>query len=166
MTHKIYNVLVLCTGNSARSIMAESIFNRLGGDRIKAFSAGSHPAGQVNPLALELLQKSGHPIEELRSKHWDEFSAPSAPLMDFVITVCDKAAGESCPVWPGKPITAHWSFPDPAAVESTEAKQRLAFDRVFREITGRIQLFLSLPIEKLERLALQQRVNDIATSGA
>ncbi|MEO5702482.1 MAG: arsenate reductase ArsC [Gammaproteobacteria bacterium] len=166
MSPKIYQVLVLCTGNSARSIMAESIFNRLGSDRIRAYSAGSYPAGQVHPLTLELLQKSGHPVEGLRSKHWDEFSASGAPLMDFVVTVCDKAAGEPCPVWPGKPITAHWSFADPAAVEGTEVERRLAFDRVYREIARRVQLFLSLPIEKLDRLALQQHVNDIGNPGA
>jgi len=158
---KVYNVLVLCTGNSARSIMAEALFKRLGRGRFRAYSAGSHPTGQVHPLALELLKKNGHPVDELRSKHWDEFSRPDTPDMDFVLTVCDKAAGESCPVWPGRPVTAHWGFEDPAAIDGTEVQRRAAFERIYREITGRIQLFLSLSIEKLDRLALQQRVREI-----
>lgn len=161
MGKKVYNVLVLCTGNSARSIMAEALFKRLGRGRFRAYSAGSHPTGQVHPLALELLKKNGHPVDELRSKHWDEFSRPDTPDMDFVLTVCDKAAGESCPVWPGRPVTAHWGFEDPAAIDGTEVQRRAAFERIYREITGRIQLFLSLSIEKLDRLALQQRVREI-----
>jgi arsenate reductase len=165
VSQKIFNVLVLCTGNSARSIMAESIFNRLGRDRLRAYSAGSHPTGQVNPLTLELLRKNGHPVEELHSKSWEKFSAPDAMSMDFIITVCDKAAGETCPMWPGQPITAHWSFADPAAIEGTETQQRQAFERIYRDIAGRIQLFLSLPIEKLDHLALQQRVRDIGITG-
>jgi len=155
---KSYNVLVLCTGNSARSILAEVLFNALGKGRFKAYSAGSHPAGKVNPFALELLQQQGHGIEGLRSKSWDEFAA--APQFDFIFTVCDNAAGETCPIWPGKPATAHWGIPDPAHVEGEEAR-RAAFKRAAEQLARRIQLFMSLPIEKLDRLTLKQKLAEI-----
>jgi arsenate reductase len=155
---KTYNVLVLCTGNSARSILAEVLFNALGKGRFKACSAGSKPAGKVNPGALEWLQEQGYETGGLRSKSWDEFSA--APEFDFIFTVCDNAAGEVCPVWPGRPATAHWGIPDPAHVEGEEAR-RAAFKRAAEQLARRIQLFMSLPIEKLDRLALQQKLAEI-----
>lgn len=161
MNEKTYNVLFLCTGNSARSIMAEVLLNHMGKGRFHAFSAGSHPAGQVNPLALELLRARGLPIDALRSKSWDEFALPGAPKMDFVITVCDKAAGEQCPFWPGQPLTAHWGFEDPAAATGTETVRRRVFDKVSFEIGRRIELLLALPVEKLDRLALEHQVRDI-----
>src|SRR5512134_1660508 len=131
---KIYNVLFLCTGNSARSIMSEALLNRRGGGRFRAFSAGSHPAGRVSPFAIDLLQRSGIPTEGLRSKSWDEFAVPDAPRLDFVFTVCDNAAGEVCPLWPGQPVTAHWGVPDPAAVEGSDAARRKAFEAAFRSL--------------------------------
>lgn len=161
MNQKTYNVLFLCTGNSARSIMAEALLNALGKGRFKAYSAGSHPTGQVNPLAVEILSKNGMETGGLRSKSWDEFSRPEAPTMDFVFTVCDKAAGEVCPVWPGAPITGHWGFEDPVATEGSEDEKRKVFARIFREIAARISVFISLPIDKLDRLSLQQRVREI-----
>ena len=161
MAEKIYNVLFLCTGNSARSILAESIMNKLGKGRFRAFSAGSHPSGRVNPLALDLLERLDFPTEGLRSKSWDEFAGTDAPKMDFVITVCDSAAGETCPVWPGQPITAHWSFPDPAAFEGREVEQRAFFLEVFRQIRNRLDIFLSLPIVRLGRFALKRELDDI-----
>ncbi len=157
---KIYNVLVLCTGNSARSILGEVLFNSLGRGKVKAFSAGSKPAGQVNPGALEWLAANGHGAEGLRSKSWDEFAGPGAPEFDFIFTVCDNAAGEVCPVWPGHPMTAHWGIPDPAHVEG-EAARRAAFNQAASQLTRRIQLFLSLPIEKLDALALKQKLGEI-----
>jgi arsenate reductase len=160
MSEKQYNVLVLCTGNSARSILGEVLFNKLGQGKIKAYSAGSHPAGSVNPGALELLKKMGYSTEGLRSKSWDEFAVPGAPEFDFIFTVCDNAAGEACPLWLGKPATAHWGIPDPAHVEGEEAR-RAAFKTASEQLARRIQLFLSLPIEKLDKLTLKEKLADI-----
>ena len=159
-----YNVLCLCTGNSARSILSEALLNKRGQGTFHAFSAGSHPTGRVNPLALELLQKLGYSIDGLRSKNWDEFAAPGAPPLDFVFTVCDNAAGEVCPVWPGQPITAHWGIPDPAAVEGSDEQKRKAFNDAFLILERRISLFLSLPIRSLEQLVLQERLSEIGRS--
>jgi arsenate reductase len=156
-----YNILVLCTGNSARSILGEALFNTLGAGRFKAYSAGSHPAGRVNPFAIEQVLALGYPIEELRSKSWDEFAQPDSPQMDFIVTVCDKAAGEMCPLWPGQPVTAHWGFPDPAAVEGTDEVKRAAFASTLRQIRNRVQLFLSLPLETLDRMAIENRMKAI-----
>ncbi|HUX46327.1 MAG TPA: arsenate reductase ArsC [Terracidiphilus sp.] len=158
---KVYNLLVLCTGNSARSILGEALFNTLGAERFKAFSAGSHPTGRVNPFAIEQVKALGYPTESLRSKSWDEFARPGAPELDFVITVCDKAAGELCPLWPGKPVTAHWGFPDPAAVQGTDEDKRAAFARTLQQIRNRVQLFLSLPVETLDRMALERQMREI-----
>jgi protein-tyrosine-phosphatase len=155
------NVLFLCTGNSARSIMAEALLNHWGQGRFRAFSAGSHPTGRVHPFTLELLRRLKFPTAGLRSKSWDEFAAPGAPVMDFVFTVCDQAAGEICPVWPGQPITAHWSFSDPAAFEGSEAERRAFFAEVFRQIESRIKIFVALPLDKLDRLAVQREVREI-----
>jgi len=160
MSEKQYNVLVLCTGNSARSILGEVLFNTMGKGKFIAHSAGSKPAGRVNPGALELLQQQGHSIEELRSKSWDEFAAPGAPEIDFIFTVCDNAAGETCPIWPGKPATAHWGIPDPAHVEGNEA-QRAAFKTAYAQLSRRIQLFMNLPIEKLDKLTLKEKLAEI-----
>ena len=157
----VYNVLFLCTGNSARSIMAESILNNLGGGRFRAFSAGSHPAGQVNPLAIELLERNHFKTDSLRSKNWSEFEQSDAPHMNFVLTVCDKAAGEVCPVWPGQPISAHWGVADPAAVTGDAEKAHRAFNDAFSVLSRRISLFMCLPIDKLSRLALTQEVQKI-----
>jgi arsenate reductase len=158
---KVYNVLFLCTGNSARSIMAEAILAREGRPRFRAFSAGSHPAGAVNPCAVDLLRQFNHPIEELRSKRWDVYAEPGAPKMDFVFTVCDTAAGEVCPVWPGQPMSAHWPFEDPAAFKGSEAEKRALFARVYGYIANRIGIFISLPIESLDRLSLQKRLDEM-----
>jgi arsenate reductase len=158
---KIYNVLFLCTGNSARSIMSEALLNRRGGDRFRAFSAGSHPAGRVNPFAIDLLQRSGIPTEGLRSKSWDEFAGPDAPRLDFVLTVCDNAAGEVCPLWPGQPTTAHWGIPDPAGVEGPDAAKAKAFRQAFSVLERRISLFINLPIRSLDQLALARKVAEI-----
>lgn len=158
MTERIYNVLFLCTGNSARSILAESILNRHGRGRFRAFSAGSHPNGKVNPFALELLDRLGFPTEGLRSKSWDEFSASASPHFDFIITVCDNAAGEACPVWPGKPTTAHWGVPDPAAIQGTDIEKKRAFNQAFHSLDARIKLFLSLPIASLDPLRLKEEM--------
>ncbi|XAH22670.1 arsenate reductase ArsC [Xylophilus sp. GW821-FHT01B05] len=161
MTEKIFNVLVLCTGNSARSIMAEALINTLGQGRFRAYSAGSHPNGRVNPRAIDKARQVGYPVEHLRSKSWDEFAVPDAPQMDFIVTVCDNAAGEVCPIWPGQPISAHWGFEDPAAVEgSDEAKQR-GFDTVFRQIMGRVRIFVSLPFASLDRAAIKREMQAI-----
>jgi arsenate reductase (thioredoxin) len=158
------NVLFLCTGNSARSILSEVMMNVMGAPRFKAYSAGSHPNGTVNPFAIELLQKNRMPVEGLRSKNWDEFAAPGAPELDFVFTVCDSAAGEVCPLWPGQPITAHWGVEDPAAVEGSDDDKRKAFFNAYNRLHNRIQLFLSLPLSKLDRVALTQRLKDIGKS--
>jgi arsenate reductase len=157
----IYNVLFLCTGNSARSILAESLLNTLGRGRFSAFSAGSFPKGQVHPTAIDLLQRMNLPTENLRSKSWDEFAAPSAPPIDLIFTVCDNAAGEICPIWPGKPMTAHWGIADPAAVEGDDVDKAFAFRKAFRELENRIKLLTSLPIASLDRMALQARLREI-----
>jgi protein-tyrosine-phosphatase len=154
----IYNVLFLCTGNSARSIMAEALLNQWGKGRHRAYSAGSFPKGRVHPFTIDLLQKLKLPTGDLRSKSWDEFAKPGAPPMDFVFTVCDQAAGEPCPVWPGQPITAHWGFPDPAAFEGSETEQHIVFGDVFRQIENRIKIFCALPLERLSRLAIQHEL--------
>jgi protein-tyrosine-phosphatase len=161
MTARLYNVLFLCTGNSARSILAEALLNFRGHGQFRAFSAGSHPTGQVNPLALDLLERCGIPAEGVRSKSWDEFARPGAPELDFVFTVCDNAAGEVCPVWPGRPMTAHWGVPDPAAVQGTPIERRRAFEEAFRVLERRVSLFISLPIASLDRLSLRERVREI-----
>ncbi len=161
MANKVYNVLFLCTGNSARSVLAEALLNELGKGRFKAFSAGSHPAGQINPYTLELLNKNGHPTDKLRSKNWDEFAAPGAPHMDFVITVCDNAAGEVCPVWPGQPMSAHWGYEDPAAFQGSNDAKRAKFLQVYHQIATRLRLLLNLPMERLDRMALQKKVREL-----
>ncbi|MBO9421443.1 MULTISPECIES: arsenate reductase ArsC [Stappiaceae] len=161
MSDKAYNVLFLCTGNSARSIMAEAILNRDGRGRFKAFSAGSTPSGSVRPEALALLGKMNYKTEDARSKSWDEFAAPDAPEMDFVFTVCDNAAKESCPVWPGQPMSAHWGVPDPVAVEGNETEQQLAFAEAFRMLSNRISIFTSLPLTSLDKLSLQKKLDEI-----
>lgn len=159
MSDRSYHVLFLCTGNSARSIMAEALLNRDGADRFRASSAGSYPKGEVHPMARDVLAKLGFPTDGLRSKSWDEFAAPGAPPIDFVITVCDHAAGEACPVWPGRPVTAHWGIEDPAAVEGQG--QREAFLTALRYLNNRISLFLNLPIESIDRMGLQNRLREI-----
>jgi protein-tyrosine-phosphatase len=168
MSDKILNVLFLCTGNSARSILAESMLNSMavGKGRFHAFSAGSHPSGQVNPFAIELLEKNHLPSEGLRSKSWDEFAQPDAPTLDFVFTVCDNAAGEVCPAWPGQPMTAHWGVPDPAAVEGGDDTKRKAFFVAFHQLQTRISLFANLPIDKLDRLSLQKSLDAIGKTTA
>ena len=158
---KVHNVLFLCTGNSARSIMAEAIMNAQSAGRMRAFSAGSQAVGQVNPHAMALLQRNHYRTDGLRSKSWDEFAAPQAPVMDFVFTVCDQAAAEVCPVWPGQPISAHWGVPDPAAVRGDDARVQRAFSDAFSVLSRRISLLLCLPIDKLSRLALTQEVEKI-----
>jgi protein-tyrosine-phosphatase len=162
MEARAHNVLFLCTGNSARSIIAESTLNEMARGRFKAFSAGSHPSGTVNPLVLEFLRRKGISANGARSKSWEEFSAPGAPQMDFVITVCDSAAGEACPIWPGHPVTAHWGMEDPAIYMDNPGKAEKAIEDAFRILRSRISLLLALPIEKLDRLALQARIRDIA----
>lgn len=161
MSTQFYNVLFLCTGNSARSILAEALLDHWGKGRFRGFSAGSFPKGAVDPLTLELLEKVGLRTKGLRSKSWDEFAAPGAPEMDFVFTVCDQAAGEICPIWPGNPITAHWGVPDPAAAVGSEAERRQAFRAALAALEQRIKLFVSLPVEKLDRLVLKRRVDEI-----
>lgn len=163
MSERVFNVLFLCTGNSARSIMAESILRKLGAGRFNAFSAGSHPKGAINPFALKTLEAYGFPTESLRSKSWDEFTAPDAPGMDFVFTVCDNAAGEACPFWPGQPMTAHWGIEDPAAVEGTAIDKERAFAQAFRYLRNRITAFIALPIKSLDTLSLTARLRDIGT---
>ncbi len=159
--HPVYNVLFLCTGNSARSILAEALLNHLGKGDFRGFSAGSRPAGRVDPLALEVLEKCGIPTAGLRSKSWDEFARPDAPGLDFVFTLCDAAAGEACPVWPGHPVTAHWGVPDPAAVEGDRERKRRAMEEALRILDRRIGLFVSLPFASLEHIALHERVRGI-----
>ena len=156
-----FNVLFLCTGNSARSIMAEVISNRAGRGAFRAFSAGSHPKGQIHPYTLDLLRKLNYDVSGLRSKSWNEFAGPDAPKLDFVFTVCDNAAGESCPLWPGQPMTAHWGVPDPAAATGKEAEIRLAFADTMRMLTSRINIFVSLPLRSLDQLTLQKQLESI-----
>ena len=159
---RVYNVLFLCTGNSARSILAEVVTNHLGKGRFRAYSAGSHPNGKVNPWALETLKSSGLPTSALRSKSWDEFTRADAPKLDFIITLCDNAAHEVCPVWPGKPATAHWGIPDPAAAEGSDEEKRAAFRSAMATLRRRIELFMALPLDKLDRLSIQQNLEQIA----
>ena len=166
MSQKTYNVLFLCTGNSARSILAEAALTRLGKGTFVGFSAGSHPKGEVNPLAIDLLKRLDFNTEGLRSKSWDEFARPDAPGMDFIITVCDNAAGEVCPIWPGQPITAHWGIEDPAAVEGNDVRKAAAFETALRELESRIRLFLNLPIDALEQARLKTHVDAIGQSQA
>ncbi|MBY0577596.1 MAG: metalloregulator ArsR/SmtB family transcription factor [Burkholderiales bacterium] len=161
MHNRIYNVLFLCTGNSARSIMAEAILNHLGKGRFRAFSAGSHPAGKVNPLTIEQLQRARLSSNDLRSKNWEEFAGPDAVSLDFVFTVCDNAAGEACPVWPGQPMTAHWGIEDPAAVEGSEEEKRRAFSQAFAQLNRRISIFINLPLAKLDAIALKKELDGI-----
>lgn len=161
MADRPYNVLFLCTGNSARSILAEALINQRGQGHFRGFSAGSHPKGTVNPIALQLLEKMNLPTEGLRSKSWDEFAAAGAPPLDFVFTVCDNAAGEVCPYWPGQPMTAHWGVPDPAAVEGSDTEKWVAFRDAFRMLDNRIKVFTSLPIAAVDRVKLQQRLDAI-----
>lgn len=161
---KKYNILFLCTGNSARSILAEAIMNRVGEKRFTAYSAGSHPRGEVNPHAIALLERLDYETEGLRSKSWDEFARPGAPQLDFVITVCDDAAGEICPVWPGQPVSAHWGMPDPAAAKGTDAEIAQAFADTYRMLNNRIGAFANLKISGLDRLSLQKRIQDIGSS--
>ena len=161
MPDRVYNVLFLCTGNSARSILAEAMLNKEGQGRFRAFSAGSQPKGQPHPLALETLRDTDYPTEGLRSKSWDEFAAPGAPVMDFVFTVCDSAAGESCPVWPGQPMTAHWGIEDPADVEGPDIAKLTAFNAAFRYMKTRISLFLALPLASIDQMALGSKLREI-----
>ncbi len=161
MRDRPFNVLFLCTGNSARSIMAEAILNRIGAGKFESYSAGSAPKGEVHPSTLALLRNLHHDVAGLRSKSWQEFAKPGAPKLDFVFTVCDNAANEVCPVWPGQPMTAHWGVPDPAAVEGNEAERRFAFADCYRMLNQRISIFISLPIANLDRLALQRRLDSI-----
>ena len=161
MAGQPYNVLFLCTGNSARSIIAEALINQWGRGRFRGFSAGSHPRGVVNPIAIELLQRMKLPTADLRSKSWDEFAAPGGPALDFVFTVCDSAAGEVCPYWPGQPMTAHWGLPDPAAAEGSETEKWVAFREVFKALDNRIKIFTSLPLASLDRIKLQEHLDAI-----
>ncbi len=161
MNDRIYNVLFLCTGNSARSIMAEAILDRLGNGRFQAFSAGSHPAGKVNLFAIERLKRAGLPVGGLRSKNWSEFASPEAPQLDFVFTVCDNAAGEMCPVWPGQPMTAHWGIEDPAAVEGSDEEKKHAFSTAFAQLNRRISIFTNLPFTKLDAISLKSELDTI-----
>jgi arsenate reductase (thioredoxin) len=166
MTARIYNVLFLCTGNSARSILAEAILGRLGSGRFRAFSAGSFPKGEVHPAAVRLLEQLDYDTSTFRSKSWDEFSGEEAPQLDFIFTVCGNAAGETCPVWPGKPMTAHWGLPDPAAVEGSEAEIAAAFADTYRMLTNRIELFLALPLDAIDAMSLQNRLRDIGNTAS
>jgi len=161
MAEKVYDVLFLCTGNSARSILAEALINHWGRGRFRGHSAGSFPKGVVHPLTLKLLDQLRLPLPHARSKSWDEFARPGAPVMDFVFTVCDQAAGETCPVWPGNPVTAHWGVPDPAAAEGTEEERMAAFRDAYRRLEARIKLFVALPLDKLDRLALKREADTI-----
>jgi arsenate reductase len=166
MADRAYNVLFLCTGNSARSILAEALINHWGRSRFRGFSAGSHPKGAVHPIALELLEHMKLPIDGLRSKSWDELAKPGAEPLDFVFTVCDNTAGEMCPYWPGQPVTAHWGVPDPAAVEGSEIDKRNAFRAAFNALENRIKLFTSLPIASLDRIRLKERLDAIGKSSS
>lgn len=166
MADKVYNVLFLCTGNSARSIIAEVVLNHIGNGRFRAFSAGSFPRGEVHPMTLRVLQAQGYDTAALRSKRWDEFAAPDAPQMDFIFTVCDDAAGEVCPVWPGHPVSAHWGFADPARVEGSEALQLEAFRQAENAIVNRLRLLVSLPLDKLDHLAIKHEITRIGAMPA
>ncbi|MCC8393010.1 arsenate reductase ArsC [Paraburkholderia sp. MMS20-SJTR3] len=161
MNDQPYSILILCTGNSARSIMAEALLNVHGNGRLRAYSAGSHPSGTVNPFAIEQCKTLGYDTARMRSKSWDEFAGPGAPRMDFVITVCDQAAGETCPLWPGQPITAHWGFEDPAAAQGSDDDKRKVFRQVYRQIGSRVRQFLNLPLEQLDRAAIQREMRAI-----
>jgi len=161
MADPLYNVLFLCTGNSARSIMGEAILKRVGAGHFKAYSAGSHPNGEVNPRTLQLLKRLNYPTEGYRSKSWDEFARADAPHLDFVFTVCDQAAQEVCPIWPEQPMTAHWGVPDPASASGTDAEIGLAFSEAYRQLNNRISIFVALPLERLDKLALKQRLDEI-----
>ena len=164
MSDKVYHVLFLCTGNSARSVMAEAALNRLGQGRFKAFSAGSHPAGEVNPFTINLLKRLNYTTDDLRSKSWDEYAQEDAPHMDFVFTVCDSAAGEVCPIWPGQPMSAHWGFPDPAAFGGSDAAKAAFFSEVYGQIERRISIFVNLPIASLDKLTLQKRLDELGAA--
>jgi len=164
--HELLNVLFLCTGNSARSILAESILNREGMGRFRAYSAGSMPTGKVNPHAINLLKRLNYDVSGLRSKSWEEFAQEGAPKLDFVFTVCDNAANEVCPIWPGQPMTAHWGLPDPAAVEGTEAEKAFAFDDTYRMLNQRISIFINLPLPSLSKLSLQKQLDEIGKTSA
>ena len=164
MAGRVYNVLFLCTGNSARSVMAEAVLDNLGKGRFRAHSAGSFPTGKINPFTIELLKSKKLPIDNLRSKSWDEFARPGAPEMDFIFTVCDQAAGETCPVWPGHPATAHWGFEDPAHFNGSDAEKRKFFEKIFLEISARIRLFLALPLDKIDRMSLLKELKAIGRS--
>lgn len=166
MPDRAYNVLFLCTANSARSVLAEAILTELGKSRFRAYSAGSQPRGSVNPYALNLLRQLGHDTSEIRSKSWDEFAAPDAPRMDFVFTVCDSAANEVCPIWPGHPTTAHWGIPDPAAAQGSDAEIALAFDEAYRMLRRRIELFLALPLASIDQLSLKAKLREIGTASS
>jgi arsenate reductase (thioredoxin) len=161
VTDRHYSILVLCTGNSSRSVMAEALFNVLGKGRFRAYSAGSHPNGTVNPFAIERCESLDYDVSQLRSKSWDEFATPDAPHMDFVITVCDQAAGEVCPIWPGKPMTAHWGFEDPAAFKGTDEEKRQVFSKVYRQILGRVSQFVNLPLHILDSNTIQRELRAI-----
>jgi arsenate reductase len=161
MSEKTYNVLFLCTGNSARSIMAEALVTTMGRGRFRGFSAGSHPGGKVNPFAIEQVKATGYPVDNLRSKSWDEFAGADAPQMDFIVTVCDNAAGEVCPVWPGHPVSAHWGFEDPAAVEGSDEDKRAAFSKIFKQIAGRMNTFVNLPVDMLDKNAIRSEMRKI-----
>ena len=158
---KTYNILFLCTGNSARSVMSEALATTMSNGRFIGYSAGSHPTGKINPFAIEMIAPTGYDTSKLRSKSWDEFALPDAPKMDFIITVCDNAAGEACPVWPGQPMTAHWGVPDPAAVEGSDTAKALAFADAYRQLSNRISIFVNLPLKSLDAMALKQRLVEI-----
>jgi arsenate reductase len=160
----IHNVLFVCTGNSARSVMAEAILNKIGGGRFRAYSAGSHPTGVVNPYTIELLKKQGHPVDQLGSKSWSVFEKPGSPRMDLIITVCDNAAGEACPVWPGRPVTAHWGFEDPAALGGAHDEKVAKFNEVYRQIMTRVRMLVDLPIDRLDHSALETELRSIGKS--
>lgn len=166
MNDKVYNVLFLCTGNSARSIMAEALLNAMGRGRFKAHSAGSFPKGEVHPLAKELVEKNRLPVADLRSKSWDEFARPGSPPLDFVFTVCDNAAGEVCPLWPGQPMTAHWGIPDPAAASGALEERRKAFFTAYNQLSNRLSIFVNLPLTHLDRLALKKKLDEIGKIGS
>jgi arsenate reductase len=161
MSKDTYNVLFLCTGNTSRSIMAEALLATMGKGRFRTFSAGSQPSGTVNPFAIEQVKKTGYDLSNLRSKSWDEFAEDGAPQMDVIITVCDQAAGEACPIWPGHPASAHWGFEDPAAVEGSDAEKRAAFERIFRQIMQRVNAFANLPLSVLDKTAIHQELKKI-----